>query len=101
VDPTEGPWLIRSHYWGRWHRRGHDGGACGYTDDIAEAGIFGLDKAASYHDWQTPNGRNEAIPTKRYAKQMAARLREMEAERDAYAAKLATLKAATPPKQEA
>lgn len=56
----DGPWLIRSHYWNSWHRRGSDGGACGYTADILHAGVFGAEKARAYNDG--PEGTNEAIP---------------------------------------
>jgi hypothetical protein len=43
-------WLIWSKYWNAWHRRSEDGGACGYTSDIAQAGLFPRSKAASYND---------------------------------------------------
>lgn len=43
-------WLIWSKYWNAWHRRSESGGACGYTGDIAEAGLFPRSKAASYND---------------------------------------------------
>jgi hypothetical protein len=49
-------WLIWSHYHALWHRRCSDtGGACGYTADIAEAGLFPRSKALGYHDGE----RNE------------------------------------------
>lgn len=95
VDPSEGPWLIRSHYWKAWHRRSSDGGACGYETDIAKAGIFGFDKANEYHDWQIPNGRDEAIPVRRVAAELMARVRQMEAEREALEERIARLRAAT------
>jgi hypothetical protein len=43
-------WLIWSRKWNLWHRRSADGGACGYTDSIAEAGLFPFSKANAYHD---------------------------------------------------
>lgn len=43
-------WLIWSNRWGRWHRRGAEGGANGYTSDIAEAGLFPFSIANDYHD---------------------------------------------------
>lgn len=43
-------WLIWSKYHNAWHRRSNDGGACGYTCDISQAGIFVRSKAASYND---------------------------------------------------
>jgi hypothetical protein len=52
-DTPEGSreWLIWSHYHAAWHRRCSDtGGACGYTGDIAEAGLFPRSKALEYHD---------------------------------------------------
>lgn len=50
-------WLIWSRYHGAWHRRSADGGACGYTNDIAQAGLFVRAKANSYND----GDRNEAF----------------------------------------
>lgn len=43
-------WLIWSREWRAWHRRGEQGGANGYTDDISMAGLFTRSIAASYHD---------------------------------------------------
>ena len=43
-------WFIWSKKWNCWHRRSESGGACGYTDDIAQAGIFVRAKAVEYHD---------------------------------------------------
>jgi hypothetical protein len=40
-----------------WHRRGEGGGCNGYTDDIAEAGLFPYSKAIAYHDGEN----NEAF----------------------------------------
>jgi hypothetical protein len=50
-------WLIWSHYHGAWHCRSAQGGACGYTDDIARAGLFERAKANDYND----GDRNEAF----------------------------------------
>jgi hypothetical protein len=44
-----GEWLIWSRYRGAWHRNSA-GLACGYTTDIAEAGLFPRSKAIEYHD---------------------------------------------------
>jgi hypothetical protein len=43
-------WLIWSREWRAWHRRSSCGGACGYTNDIAEAGLFPRPEAVAYHD---------------------------------------------------
>jgi hypothetical protein len=43
-------WLIWSKYWRAWHRKSRQGGACGYTDDIAEAGLFPREMAVAYND---------------------------------------------------
>lgn len=43
-------WLIWSRKWRLWHRRDSEGRAAGYTDSIAEAGLFDRAKAAAYHD---------------------------------------------------
>ena len=50
-DTPEGSceWLIWSHYHNAWHRKS-GGLACGYTSDIAEAGLFPRSKALEYHD---------------------------------------------------
>src|SRR3546814_2521470 len=42
--------LIWSKYHNAWHRRSESGGACGYTNDIADAGVFDRAKAAVYND---------------------------------------------------
>lgn len=94
VNPDEGPWLIWSHYWGRWHRRSEDGGASGYTDDIARAGVFDFDKARAYHDREIKHGRNEAIPAARTIVELEGRLESLTAERDAFAEKVEQFRAA-------
>lgn len=50
-------WLIWSRKWGMWHRRGAEGGANGYTKEIADAGLFPYSKATAYHDGES----NEAF----------------------------------------
>lgn len=96
VNPAEGPWMIWSHYWGRWHRRGSDGAASGYTDDIARAGVFDLSKAREYHDLE-PNGRDEAIPRHRVLEKMEVRAAEIAAEHAAALEKLRVARAALSP----
>lgn len=91
VREDEGPWLIRSHYWSSWHRKSADGGAAGYTDDIAHAGVFGFEKARAYHDLNIARPRDEAIPVRRHLRAMRARLQELTDERDAFARVIETL----------
>jgi hypothetical protein len=50
-------WLIWSRYHAAWHCRSSEGGACGYTSDIANAGLFERAKADAYND----GDRNEAF----------------------------------------
>lgn len=50
TPPEAHVWLIWSKKRGLWHRRSSDGGACGYTSDITQAGFFPYAKAASYND---------------------------------------------------
>jgi hypothetical protein len=73
LDEAGGPWLIRSHYHGAWHRRSSTGGANGYTTDILQAGVFDFAKAKQYHD-PPPYRRDEAIPAARVIKDMEAAL---------------------------
>jgi hypothetical protein len=47
--------LIWSIKWGLWHRRSNDGAACGYTDDILQAGVFETATALDYDDNGTTN----------------------------------------------
>lgn len=55
--------LIWSIYHGCWHRRGSEGGANGYTDDIGQAGVFETSKAMAYHDPEgQPDRRDRAVP---------------------------------------
>lgn len=93
-DPAAGPWFIRSHYWGRWHRRGDDGRAGGYTDDIAAAGVFDLDRARAYHEEPSPQRRDEAIPCSRLVAEMEERLAQMDRDRAAFAAKIDAVRTA-------
>lgn len=64
LNEDDGPWFIRSHYHNAWHCRGSEGGANGYTDDLAKAGLFNYDVALKYNDWGEPGGRDEAVPAK-------------------------------------
>ena len=48
--PDQRVWLIWSKKWGTWHRRSESGGACGYTSDILQAGLFPFATAAEYND---------------------------------------------------
>lgn len=43
-------WLIWSIKWNAWHRRSSTGGAAGYTDNLAYAGVFSIAMARAYHD---------------------------------------------------
>lgn len=43
-------WLIWSVRYHLWHKRGIGGGCNGYTNEIAEAGLFPFEKAKSYHN---------------------------------------------------
>lgn len=86
LDPKGGPWLIWSNHWGRWHRRSDDGGACGYTDDIAQAGLFEYPKANEYHDG--PGGRDEAKPAWSVAHQLRERRRQIRRDLRALDAKI-------------
>lgn len=72
--------------------RSSAGGAAGYTDDIASAGIFDEEKARQYHD-PPPYRRDEAVPFAKAFDKLEARLGAMTAERDAFANKIATAKA--------
>jgi len=92
LDPTEGPWLIWSRYWSRWHRRSPEGHAAGYTDDIAHAGVFDEKMARAYHD-PPPHRRDEAVPLSHVADKMEARLGQMTAERDALAERIHAMRA--------
>lgn len=62
-------YLIWSYKWNAWHRRSDEGGACGYTTDLASAGVFEKAKARAYHDETVEklNHRdNVALPTARF-----------------------------------
>lgn len=52
--------LIWSNYHRAWHRRSREGGACGYTDRLADAGLFEASKAHAYGGNQ--ERRDKAIP---------------------------------------
>lgn len=95
-DPAAGPWLIWSHHWNCWHQRSSEGGASGYTDDIAQAGVFDERMARAYHD-PPPHRRDEAVPARKAIKQAEARLAIMDAERAAFAVKVDRLRKASAP----
>lgn len=99
-NPEQGPWLIWSNHWGRWHCRNSTGGAAGYTDDIANAGVFDEQKAREYHD-PPPYRRDEAVPFSKAFAKLDARLVAMTAERDALADKIAAAKAVIAAKAQA
>ena len=64
-------WLIWSRYHGLWHRRDRNsGGACGYTSDIAHAGLFPRSKAVEYND----GDRNDAFHVTEKMTQLTAAL---------------------------
>jgi hypothetical protein len=74
-----GEWLIWSRYHNAWHRNS-DGHACGYTTDIAEAGLFPRSKAIEYHD----GDRNEPF-------HVSEKLAEIKTAIDAHDRKLSQL----------
>lgn len=83
-------WLIWSRYHGSWHRRDETtGGACGYTTNIAEAGLFPRDKAESYND----GDRNEAF----HVSEKTGQLRAAYVRHEAALANLQRALAQTPP----
>lgn|GEM_PF-2119779 len=90
---SDGPWLIRSHYWGAWHRRRPTGGVAGYTDDLLHAGVFDFETAKAYHDWGLPGGRNEAIPVSCHLADMERHLKGQQHALDQAAAKVADVRA--------
>lgn len=63
-------WLIWSLKWGRWHRRGESGGAAGYTDELASAGVFPESVASAYNDREN----NEAVHVRDKAAEIQAEL---------------------------
>lgn len=48
VERDDRHWLLWSHKWALWHRRGEQGGAYGYTSDIEDAGLFPWNEVESY-----------------------------------------------------
>ena len=75
--------LIWSIHWGRWHRRSEDGGACGYTDDVLQAGVFETSKAMAYHDVENAHPRDKAVPIAEVREQVAAKVEKMSKELEA------------------
>lgn len=91
MGPQPDGWLIWSKKWGCWHRRSSIGGACGYTSDIAAAGVFPREKAAAYHDGYD----NEAIHISTKIDQIA---KEIRTRKDQIAALEGMIKVARPVK---
>jgi hypothetical protein len=75
TPPGSREWLIWSRYHHAWHRRDEEGCAAGYTGDIAQAGIFDREKAASYHD----GDRNEALHISDKMPEIEAEIAKLEA----------------------
>ncbi|WP_133255220.1 hypothetical protein [Phenylobacterium kunshanense] len=79
-----GPWLIWSYYHNCWHRRSSDGTACGYTNDVTQAGVFDERTARAYHDTAPKRWRRDvSIPAFKVAAALkhAAIEKRAEAER--------------------
>lgn len=95
-DPAKGPWLIWSYHWNCWHMSSSTGSAAGYTNDIAQAGLFDERTARAYHD-PPPHRRDEAVPARKAIKELHGRLGALTAARDAFAAKVASVEAALAP----
>lgn len=74
TPPDSREWLIWSRYHRAWHRRSSGGGACGYTNDIASAGLFIRAKASEYHD----GDRNEAFHASEVMPQLRAAMTQLE-----------------------
>ncbi|UPT53177.1 hypothetical protein [Synechococcus phage Ssp-JY42] len=88
-NPAQGPWLIWSYYHNCWHRRSSDGGAAGYTNDVACAGIFDERVARMYHeDGPKAHRRNVSIPAAMVAATLRHKAAEKRAEADAIEATL-------------
>jgi len=68
TEPDSREWLIWSRYHRAWHRRDIEGRACGYTSDIAQAGVFSRSKAEAYND----GDRNEAFHVSERIEQLTA-----------------------------
>jgi hypothetical protein len=76
MGPQPHGWLIWSKKWACWHCRSATGGACGYTSDIRQAGIFPREKASEYHDGYN----NEAIHLSRKIEIIRAEIGKARAE---------------------
>lgn len=84
--------LIWSNKRACWHRRSADGGACGYTLDIADAGIFETSTAMAYDDG--PDGDDHAITIAEAAEGLRRRLASLDAQRVSLAETINQLEAA-------
>ena len=64
-------WLIWSIKWGAWHRRSSTGGAAGYTDNLAHAGLFPFSIARSYHDGEVNEAFHASVVADRVDREVA------------------------------
>ena len=88
----KGPWLIWSYHWNCWHRRSSDGGAAGYTNDVAQAGVFDERVARAYHDAGPRKYRRDvSVPAAKVAASLAHAAAVKRAEADAIEATLARI----------
>jgi hypothetical protein len=86
----KGPWLIWSYYHNCWHRRSAEGGACGYTNDVTQAGVFDEATARAYHDTAPKRWRRDvSIPAVKVAGALKHAAAERRAEADRIEAILA------------
>lgn len=91
----KGPWLIWSYYHNCWHRRSAEGGACGYTNDVTQAGVFDEATARAYHDTEPKRWRrNVSIPAAKVAGALKHAAAEKRAEAERIEAMLARMPAA-------
>lgn len=91
-----GPWLIWSYYHNCWHRRSADGRAAGYTDDVAQAGVFDERTARAYHDTAPKRYRRDvSVPAAKVAAALKHAAAMKRAEADRIETTLAAIKSAT------
>ena len=64
-------WLIWSIKWNAWHRRSSTGGAAGYTDNIAHAGLFPFSTARAYHDGEVNEAYHASATVDRVDREIA------------------------------